>query len=168
MPTTKKSTRKPDMKRKKTPARTSAKRTSAASTKARASKASGAAGLKLRTAAPSLTVDDLQRSLAWYTDVLGFGVKERWENDGKVFGVEIAAGSVSFYLGQDDWKKGRDRVKGEGFRMYCTTTQDVDALAERIRARGGSLLEEPHDQEWGGRALSVADPDGFKLTISSE
>jgi lactoylglutathione lyase len=166
MPTKKKTTKKPAAQRKKTPARTSPKRKSAASTKARAPKASDS-GLKLRTAAPSLTVNDVERSLTWYTDVLGFGVKERWESDGKLSGVEIAAGGVTFYIGQDDWKKGRDRVKGEGFRMYCRTTQDVDALAERIRTRGGSLLEEPHDEPWGGRALAVVDPDGFKLTITT-
>ena len=77
-------------------------------------------------------------------------------------------GSVTFWLGQDDWKKGRDRVKGQGFRMYCSTTQDIDKLAERIRSAGGSLLEEPKDQPWGGRACAVADPDGFTITFASE
>jgi lactoylglutathione lyase len=125
-------------------------------------------GLRLRTAAPSLTADDLEKSLAWYSDTLGFIVKERWEDDGRLMGVELAAGDVSFYLSQDDWKKGRDRVKGEGYRLYCSTSQDVDELASQIKARGGKLLEEPHDQPWGARALTVADPDGFKVTISKE
>jgi lactoylglutathione lyase len=124
--------------------------------------------LRLRTAAPGLTVNDLAQSLSWYRDTLGFVVKERWEHEGKLAGVELAAGSVSFYLMQDDWQKGRERVKGIGFRLYCTTAQDVDRLAALIRGRGGRLLEEPHDEPWGGRALAVADPDGFKLTIASE
>jgi uncharacterized glyoxalase superfamily protein PhnB len=68
-------------------------------------------------------------------------------------------------VGQDDWKKGRDRVKGEGFRIYCGTTQDVDALARQIKARGGKLDSEPADQPWGGRDFSLSDPDGFKITI---
>jgi lactoylglutathione lyase len=123
--------------------------------------------LRLRAVAPSLTVSNLETSLAWYRDTLGFVVKERWEREGKLVGVEVAAGSVSFYLGQDDWKKGRDRVKGEGFRLYCTTGQNVNRLAEAIRERGGRLLEEPHDDPWGARTLAVADPDGFKVTISS-
>ena len=123
--------------------------------------------LRLRAVAPSLTVNDLSKSLAWYCDVLGFVVKERWEHEGKLAGVELAAGGVSFYIGQDDWKKGRDRAKGEGFRLYCTTTQDVDCLAQAIRDGGGRLLQEPHDEPWGGRALAVSDPDGFKITIST-
>jgi uncharacterized glyoxalase superfamily protein PhnB len=69
-------------------------------------------------------------------------------------------------LGQDDWKKGRDRVKGEGFRIYCETTQDVDRLADQIKARGGTLAQEPRDESWGARVFSVEDPDGFKITIS--
>jgi uncharacterized glyoxalase superfamily protein PhnB len=124
--------------------------------------------LRLRSAAPGFTVNDLQKSLAWYRDVLGFTIKERWEHDGKLAGVEMAAGSVTFMLGQDDWKKGRDRQKGEGFRLYCTTVQDVDRLAEGIKARGGTLFQEPRDEPWGVRDFAVADPDGFKITIGAE
>jgi lactoylglutathione lyase len=123
--------------------------------------------LRLRSAGPSLTVNDLDRSLAFYRDVLGFTPKERWEDAGVLKGVELVAGAVSFWLAQDDWKKGRDRVKGLGFRMYCGTTQDVDALAARVRAAGASLAEEPKDQPWGGRDFAVRDPDGFLISISS-
>ena len=123
--------------------------------------------LRLRSAGPSFTVNDLQKSLAFYRDVLGFTVKERWEQDGALHGVELVAGSVTFWIGQDDWKKGRDRVKGQGFRMYCATAQDIDALAQRVKASGGTLLEEPKDQSWGGRACAVVDPDGFTITFAN-
>jgi uncharacterized glyoxalase superfamily protein PhnB len=123
--------------------------------------------LRLRSAGPSFTVDDLDKSLAYYRDVLGFTAGETWEEDGKVLGVELVAGSVTFWLGQDDWKKGRDRVKGQGFRMYCSTTQDIDALAERVKAGGGMIVEEPRDQPWGGRSFAVRDHDGFVITFAS-
>jgi lactoylglutathione lyase len=124
-------------------------------------------GLTLTGVAPSFTVDDLQKSIAWYQDVLGFVVKDRWESDGKLMGVELGAGTtVTFMLGQDDWKKGRDRAKGQGFRLYCETTQDVDRLADQIKARGGTLTQEPEDADsWGARLLAVEDPDGFTITI---
>ena len=124
--------------------------------------------LRLRSAAPSFTVNDVQKSLAWYRDVLGFTVGERWEHEGQLRGVELLAGQVRFWLSQDDWKKGRDRRKGEGFRMHCDTAQDIDSLAARIKAQGGTLLQEPRDEPWGGRDFAVADPDGFKITISTE
>jgi lactoylglutathione lyase len=124
--------------------------------------------LRLRGVAPSFTVDDVQKSLAFYRDVLGFTVDQRWEEGGTLQGVELKAGTVVFMIGQDDWKKGRDREKGVGFRLYCRTAQDVDALADRIKAAGGRLLHEPRDEPWGSRAFTVEDPDGFKITISRE
>jgi uncharacterized glyoxalase superfamily protein PhnB len=123
--------------------------------------------LRLTSAGPSFTVNDIHASLAFYRDVLGFTPKERWERGGQLLGVELVAGRVSFWIGQDDWKKGRDRVKGLGFRIYCGTSQDIDTLASRIKSRGVALAEEPKDQPWGGRDFAVADPDGFALTFSS-
>jgi catechol 2,3-dioxygenase-like lactoylglutathione lyase family enzyme len=124
------------------------------------------APLALRSASPSFTVSDLDKSVAWYRDVLGFGVEETWKDDGKVVGVSLRAGDVSFMIGQDDWKKGRDRKKGEGFRIYCETKKNVDDLAKRIEAKGGRLDSGPTDQPWGVRDISLTDPDGFKITIA--
>ncbi len=124
--------------------------------------------LALSDASPSLTVNDLQKSLGWYRDVLGFGVEEEWKDDGgNVMGVSLRAGNVSFMIGQDDWKKGRDRKKGEGFRMFCMTKANVDGLAKRIEAKGGRLDQGPTDQPWGVRDISLTDPDGFKITIAA-
>jgi len=124
--------------------------------------------LRLTSTAASLTVNDVHKSLAWYRDVLGFTPGERWENEGKLMGVEMNAGAASFMIGQDDWKKGRDRVKGVGVRFYCNTDQDIDRLATRIKANGGTLTGEPKDQPWGSRELSIDDPDGYKITIAKE
>jgi catechol 2,3-dioxygenase-like lactoylglutathione lyase family enzyme len=123
--------------------------------------------LRLRSAGPSFTVDNIDKSIAFYRDVLGFILKDKWEEEGVLKGVGLLAGSVTFWLGQDDWKKGRGRVKGEGFRIYCGTTQDIDVLAARVRSTGTALAEEPKDQSWGGRDFAVRDPDGFLVTISS-
>src|SRR5258706_12858497 len=100
-------------------------------------KARGGAALKLASVAPSLTVNDLGKSLPWYRDVLGFRVTERWERNGVLQGAELGAGDMRFMIGQDDWKKGRNRKKGAGFRLYCETTQNIDTLAAELRPRGG-------------------------------
>ena len=123
--------------------------------------------LRLRTASPALTVNDLQASVAWYRDVLGFTVAEEYQQDGKVMGVRLVAGSVTFLLGQDDFAKGRDRQKGAGFRLFCETNQNIDQLAAAIQARGGKLSQEPKDQPWGARDFAVVDPDGFNISIMS-
>lgn len=120
--------------------------------------------LRLRSIMPSLTVNDLQASIRFYTDVLGFIVGERWEDGGTLRGVMLKAGSCEIGLSQDDFKKGRDRQKGQGVRIWCETAQDVDALATKIKAAGGRLAEGPRD-EMGGRHLSIDDPDGYHLTF---
>jgi uncharacterized glyoxalase superfamily protein PhnB len=149
-------------------AKKSSKKPVARKTAARAHKArQQPETLRLRSAGPSLTVNDIHKSLAFYRDALGFTPRERWEESGQLQGVELVAGSVRFWLGQDDWKKGRDRVKGQGFRMYCTTSQDIDALAARARAGGGTIVEEPKDESWGGRVFGVRDPDGFTISFAS-
>jgi lactoylglutathione lyase len=136
--------------------------------RAPAKKAAAPRGTSLTQASPSFTVNDLQKSLAFYRDVLGFKVDERWERDGKLMGLSLQAGKVTWMIGQDDWQKGRDRKKGEGFRLYCTTTENVDALARKIKSKGGKLDSEPANQPWGSRDFSLTDPDGFKITIGAD
>lgn len=121
--------------------------------------------LRLRAIGPSFTVNDLQQSLAWYHEGLGFFVSERWEDGGKLQGVMLKAGTCHLGLSQDDFSKGRDRTKGVGFRIWCETTQDVDAIAARLRAFGGTFLEEPGDH-WDTYSFTAQDPDGFKITIA--
>jgi uncharacterized glyoxalase superfamily protein PhnB len=125
--------------------------------------------LNLSSGATSLTVNDIAKSMAWYCDVVGFTVKQRWEQNGVLLGCELTAGDATVFIGQDDWKKGRDRVKGEGVRLYLyvKTRRDVDRLAAGILARGGTLASEPHD-EWGVRSFNLDDPTGYKITVSSE
>lgn len=123
--------------------------------------------LRLRGISAGLTVSDLRRSVAWYRDVLGFHVGEEWKRDGVVTGVALLAGAAEVFLGQDDWAKGRDRKKGEGFRLHFSTSQDVDEIATRAKAAGAVLESEPADMPWGERAFAIVDPDGFKLTVST-
>ncbi|HEY0018666.1 MAG TPA: VOC family protein [Longimicrobium sp.] len=115
-----------------------------------------------------LTVNDARKSMEWYRDVLGFHVKEQYEHEGKLLGVSLLAGTVQLMLNQDDGAKGWDRSKGEGISLAFATAQDVDALAARIKERGGTLMSEPADMPWGGRLFRFRDPDGFMLAISSE
>jgi uncharacterized glyoxalase superfamily protein PhnB len=122
--------------------------------------------LQAKTVSTSFTVDDLQQSISFF-EGLGFGVEDRWESDGTLLGVMLRAGEARIGLNQDDWKKGRDRQKGVGMRIFISTTQDIDQLAARAKEAGIPLDSEPHDTEWGSRAFAVTEPSGFKITISS-
>ena len=115
----------------------------------------------------SLTVKDLQKSRAWYRDVLGFAVDREMEHEGTLRAVAVRAGAVRLLLNQDNGAKGWERTKGEGFSLHLTTSQNVDEIAARIKAAGGTLVTEPADMPWGARAFRLEDPDGYKLSVAS-
>ena len=77
----------------------------------------------------------------------------------------LKAGDARFGVTQDDGKKGRDRAKGIGIRIYIEAADNIDDVAARAKAAGITLAKEPHDTEWGARAFEVKEPSGFALTI---
>jgi catechol 2,3-dioxygenase-like lactoylglutathione lyase family enzyme len=123
--------------------------------------------LRVRSIEPSLTVNDLERSLRFYADVLGFFVGERWIDAGVLRGAMLKAGACQLGLSQDDWSKGRERKKGEGISLWLKTAQNLDKLAARIKGAGG-VADGPTKESWGGRSLSVYDPDGFRIRFYEE
>jgi uncharacterized glyoxalase superfamily protein PhnB len=122
--------------------------------------------LVARSLEAALTVRDLVASVAWYRDVAGFAVDREHRRDGRLLAVRVSAGAVNILLVQDDGAKALDRVKGAGFSLQITTEQDVDALAARVRSRGGEFATEPATV-MGTRMFRLRDPDGFLFTIAS-
>ena len=127
-----------------------------------------AASLEAIALAASLSVTDLDASLAWYCDIVGFTVARRYERDGALRAIALKSGTIELLLGKDDGAKGVDRVKGQGLSLQLTTRQSIDDLASGIKARGGVLESDPFDIPNGARAFRLHDPDGFKWVISSE
>ena len=123
--------------------------------------------LRLKSLSAALTCDDIDASLEFYADGVGFHVKQRWEKDGKLLGAELVAGACMIGISQDDWAKGRNRTKGVGMSIYAEATQGVDALAERLRSKGVDF-KGPETTEWGWRQVSLTYPDGFRLTVYEE
>jgi uncharacterized glyoxalase superfamily protein PhnB len=109
----------------------------------------------------------LQQSVQFFTG-LGFEIEERWEEGGKLLGVMLKAGEARLGLSQDDGKKGLNRVKGVGMRLYIEADDDIDRVATQAKAGGVTLTKEAHDTEWGTRAIEVTEPSGFLLTIASK
>ena len=115
----------------------------------------------------SLTAKDLQTSVAWYRDVLGFTVAYEIPRDGRVVAVSMRGGAIRIIVNQDDGGRGWERTKGEGFSLSFTTAESVDDIAARIKARGWTLDAEPEDKPWGARVFRMRDPDGYRLSVSS-
>jgi uncharacterized glyoxalase superfamily protein PhnB len=53
-------------------------------------------------------------------------------------------------------------------RFWIAVEKDLDALADRAKAAGYALDSEPAPLDWGGRAFSITDPDGFLISVASE
>jgi predicted enzyme related to lactoylglutathione lyase len=128
-----------------------------------------AAALNATNLGCSITCTDLPASIRFYTEAIGFAVAQQFEREGKVVAAVIVAGNIQIVLNQDDGALGWDRIKGQGFylQLNVASAADVDAAAERIKAAGGTLLNEPADRPWGARMFQFNDPDGFKLGVST-
>jgi uncharacterized glyoxalase superfamily protein PhnB len=122
--------------------------------------------LQGKSVMPSLTVDNIQESLKFFA-ALGFEVEDPWMVDGVMQGAMLKGGEARLGLAQDDGKKGTNRVKGVGVRIYIEADGDINAVAARAQAAGVTLQKEPHDTPWGSRAFEVVEPSGFLLTIAS-
>ena len=116
--------------------------------------------------APTFTVSDLKRSVAFY-EALGFKVTEEMKEQGELEGVMLEAGGARLGLSQDDFAKGRDRIKGVGMRLYLETAEDIRAIAQHAKSAGVKLESEPAPLPWGPMGFTVTDYDGFKLTIAN-
>jgi len=117
----------------------------------------------------SITCKDLPASIRFYHEAIGLADAHTFENEGKVVAAVVTAGDFHIVLNQDDGKLGWDRIKGQGFylQINVASAADVDAAAARIKAAGGTLLNEPADRPWGARMFQFNDPDGFKLGVST-
>jgi lactoylglutathione lyase len=121
--------------------------------------------LQAKSLMPTLTVNDLKKSIKFYTEGLGFEISDKYEDEGVLKGVTISAGGASLGISQDDFGKGRDRVKGIGMRLYLETDQNIETLAGKAKAAGIALNDGPAALPWGPMAFTVTDPDGFKMTV---
>lgn len=108
-----------------------------------------------------LFVDDLQRSRAFYHDVLALGVQ--FEDDDSI-GFEVKG--LAFIVLQVD--RASLQLQGEptstpatGATAFLTTFTDaVDALHADLVERGVDFFQGPTDQPWGMRTAYFKDPDG--------
>ncbi|OBK65194.1 VOC family protein [Mycobacterium sp. 1165178.9] len=102
-------------------------------------------------------VESLNRSVAFYRDVIGLRV--RIEGDGY---VEFEMENTKFSLFERS--KLPELIGRDGGNPPCGEIgfliDDVDAEAERLRELGVEILRGPVDRPWRERTLHVADPDG--------
>ena len=103
---------------------------------------------------PILFSDDLEATVAFYCELLGFSLGFRMEN---IVGLNLDRVSIHVVAGQP---------KPEGAQVYFVVS-DVDAYFESLQLPDASLLYPPSDQPYGLRDFALRDNQGYGLTFGS-
>jgi len=104
-----------------------------------------------------LEVNSLDDSLNFYSEVLGF-IVDSHAPDAEPPIASVSSGTLRVTLVQQVetmLKRGRGVY-------FVLAVPDVDNFYERLKAQPVSVTE-PRDEGWGGRFVSVQDPDGYRL-----
>ncbi len=120
---------------------------------------------------PTLTVADVDASLAFYSDKLGFKSDLRLQDDdGKTFLGSVEVGETVIMFESPDPKDPPDASRGVRSGVKLTIclpeTNDIDAFYTELRGKDVSIACEIGDRFWGNRDFTVCDPDGYHLIIA--
>jgi lactoylglutathione lyase len=116
-----------------------------------------------------LRVGDLERSLRFYTEVLGMTLLRRHDYpEGKFtlafvgYGPETEQAAIELTY---NW--GTDRYEvGTGFGHVALEVPDAAAACAEIKQRGGVVTREAGPMKHGSTVIAfVQDPDGYKIEL---
>jgi catechol 2,3-dioxygenase-like lactoylglutathione lyase family enzyme len=104
-----------------------------------------------------LEVNSLEESLDFYRGGLGFEL-EAHSPEAEPPMATLRAGALRLMLAQVPLTMAR---RGRGVHFFLTV-EDVDGFYDFARA-GGLAVEPPSDEGWGGRFVTLEDPDRYRL-----
>ena len=119
-----------------------------------------------------LRVGDLERSIAFYTDILGMRLLRRKDYPGGKFtlafvgyGEESEEAVIELTHNWDT--EGYDL--GDGFGHVALGVDGIYEVCEKIRGAGGKISREPGPMKHGTTVIAfVEDPDGYKIELIEE
>jgi len=120
----------------------------------------------VRELVPLLFVDDIERSVSFYCDGLGFRLAlEARGDDGKLGWCRLERQGAALMLQQACEEDGpaESRGRGVGFYFIC---DDADAVHRELLDRG-MQLDPPETAYYGMRQVYLKDPDGYILCFES-
>jgi lactoylglutathione lyase len=114
-----------------------------------------------------IRVGDLQRSIDFYTGVLGMKLLRKKDYpDGKFTLAFVGYGDESEQAVIElthNWET-RSYDLGNGFGHIALGMPDVHEACEAVKAKGGKVTREPGPMKFGGSVIAfVEDPDGYKI-----
>ena len=122
----------------------------------------------VKQAVPFFNVTDIEASLRFYVEGLGFVLKKQWTPEGRIRWCWLELGAVVVML-QEYWRDGQrggapDGPLGQGVSI-CFMCADALAIYKDLVSRGVNA-----QQPYVGNGLwvtSVTDPDGYRLDFES-
>ena len=126
---------------------------------------------EIRGVVPMLQSSDLQRTITFYTEVLGFEVTGTHEYEGELVWCSLRQDTTHlmfFFEGEHDHGDGEihSHEPGMSGTLYFYP-DDADALYETVKDRV-EVQSAPQDMPYGMREFSISDPDGYRLSFGSE
>ncbi len=120
---------------------------------------------KMRFEGLTLTVENVQRSLDFYSGKLGLPVA--WNSVPAFAMLRLGAGTIGLLALAEAQKEGVEASRpAQKAAMHVEfTTDDLDALYEELQAAGVSFHQPPHDEPWE-RAMTAFDPDGYAVEFA--
>ena len=106
-----------------------------------------------------LEVNNLEESVEFYSDLLGFTLESN-NMDAQPPIASVRAGSLRITLVQ---QLETMLKRGRGVH-FVLGVNDVDAFYKTLKTRNVQVIE-PRDEGWGGRFVSLQDPDGYRLFL---
>ena len=117
---------------------------------------------------PLLGITDMEGSLRFYLDGLGFTLKHKWEPEGRIRWCWLTRGGALIML-QEFVKEGHggqrpEGVLGQGVNL-CFQCEDALALYHEFRSHGLDPSEPfVGNSMW---VTSLRDPDGYRVEFES-
>ena len=120
----------------------------------------------------AITVRDMERSVRFYRDLLGFEVLGQLflnEDTFKIVYLRSGGACIELFEFRDNDAETAVGVSDTvgGFKHVALQTDDVDAVAARLEAAGTVFTLEPTDAVGGVRLAFFRDPDGNLLELVS-
>ena len=117
-----------------------------------------------------IRVFDLQRSLDFYTGVLGMSLLRKNDYpDGRFtlafvgFGPEEETAVIEL---THNWDQGEPYQVGTGFGHVALGVADIYAACESLEAAGAKIVRPPGPMKHGSTVIAfVEDPDGYKIEL---
>ncbi|VXC43492.1 lactoylglutathione lyase [Massilia sp. 9I] len=116
-----------------------------------------------------LRVGDLQRSIDFYTNVLGMKLLRTSDNPeykyklaflGYGSNPEHAELELTYNYGVDSYDM------GTAYGHIALSTEDIYATCEQVRKLGGNITREPGPVKGGTTVIAfITDPDGYKVEL---